>query len=116
MTAACPHCGAPVANPALPIGEVGIVLAPIHHEVDGLLAWVRVRVGPFLLAGLSVRRTLTDEIAVAFPARRDRRGTLHREITTLDPDLDSRIRAAVIAAYLLVRSRQGRVEREGDAS
>jgi hypothetical protein len=109
VTAApCPRCGAAVPAREIEIGEVGIVLAPEHDERVGLLAWARLKVGPFLLAGLSVRRNLAGDLTVTFPARKDRRGTLHREVTPLDPDLDRRIRAVVIAAYVAERAKHRR--------
>jgi hypothetical protein len=106
--AACPRCGAALPAPAFDVGEVAVVRASAANEDDGLLAWARVRVGPLELAGLAVRLNVAGEIVVTFPARKDRRGTLHREVTPLDPDLDLRIRAAVIAGYMKERGRSGR--------
>jgi hypothetical protein len=90
------------------VGEVGIVLAPPANESDGLLAWATVKVGPLLLAGLAVRRRTDGEITVTFPARRDQRGTLHRQVTVLDPALDRLIRASVIAEYVEAARKAGR--------
>jgi hypothetical protein len=110
VTAFCSHCGAPLPAQSLGIRETAVVLAPIEHERQGLLAWAHLRVGPFRLAGLSVRRTGLGELTVTFPARKDARGALHREITLLDDDLDRRVRAAVLAAYIAERGRAGRRE------
>lgn len=108
MTAACPRCGAPLPQVGLEIRDIAIVLASPDHERTGLLAWAALRIGPLELAGLSVRLNGAGEIVVKFPARKDRRGALHRMFTPLDADLDQRIRAAVIAAYAAERTKHGR--------
>jgi hypothetical protein len=109
VTAAlCPRCGAALAAQAFEVRDVGIVLAGDWDEPTGLLAWATVTVGPIQLAGLTVRRRHGDDLTVTFPARKDRRGSLHREITVLDGELDRRIRAAVVAAYVNGRGKAGR--------
>jgi hypothetical protein len=106
--ATCHYCGAPLPDRAFQIREVAIVLAGPPDERAGLLAWAQLRVGPFHLEGLSVRRTLGGEIAVTIHARKDRRGTLHPQITLLDADLERRIRVAVTTAYIAERAKHGR--------
>ena len=108
MTAACPSCGAPLPAQRLEVRDVGIVLAPPSQESEGLMAWARIRLGPLIVSGLAVRRTGAGAITVTYPARKDQRGTLHREVTVADPDLDRLIRVAVIAEYLEQRRRAGR--------
>lgn len=111
MTAACARCGAPLPASVLEVNEVGVVLAGPADERQGLLGWGRAQVGPFVFSGLAVRLNGAGEIVVTYPARKDRSGGLHREVTTLDADLDGRIRAAVIAAYAAERTRCGRRSR-----
>lgn len=108
MTASCHRCGAPLPAAVLAVDEVGIVLAGPSDERRGLLAWGRARVGPFVFSGLAVRLNGAGDIVVTYPARKDRSGSLHREVTTLDPELDGRIRAAVVAAYIEERGKAGR--------
>lgn len=95
----------------LDIEDVAIALAPTHQEREGLLAWANLRVGPFQLNGLAIRRRLDGALIVTYPARKDPRGGLHRSITPLDPELDRRIRAAVTDAYLDVQRAAGREDR-----
>jgi hypothetical protein len=117
IAALCPKCGhlfrpnvAPfTATDAWPVQDVGIVLAGAGDEHLGLLAWATVIVGTFRLDGMAVRRGLDGELVVIYPARKDARGGLHRSITPLEPELDSRIRAAVIAAYMEARRREVRL-------
>jgi hypothetical protein len=108
VTAACPRCGAPLPGIMLPITDVAVVLAGASDEREGLLAWATVGVGPVEIAGLSIRLNGAGEIVVKHAARKDRRGVLHRITAVLDPDLDQRIRAAVIAAYATERAKHGR--------
>jgi hypothetical protein len=106
VTSACRQCGKAANGPELEVKDVAVVVAGAADERAGLLGWAQLQVGPLLLAGLSVRRNVVGELTVTFPARRDRRGALHRQITPLDPDLDGRIRAAVITAYIEERTRR----------
>jgi hypothetical protein len=108
VTAVCPRCGASVPAQGLAVSDVGIILAGEWDTPSGLLGWARLQVGPLTLSGLAIRRNLQGDTVVTYPARKDRGGALHREVSVLDADLDSRIRSAVIAAYIDARTRAGR--------
>lgn len=90
------------------IRNVAVILATPDQENGGLLAWAGLAVGPFSFDGLAIRRRLDGEVIVTYPARKDGRGGVHPAITTLDPELDRRIKAAVIAAYVAERAKCGR--------
>ena len=85
-----------------------IILAAPDQERGGLLGWAGVAVGPFRLDGLAIRRRLDGEVIVTYPAKKDARGGVHHAITPLDPELDRRIRTAVLSAYVAERARHGR--------
>jgi hypothetical protein len=97
---------------ALPITNVGIALAPRGEMHRGLLAWASVDYGGLRFDGLAIRRRLDGEVIVTYPARKDGSGGLHHAITPLDPELDRRIRAAVLGAYLDARRKAGREDRQ----
>jgi hypothetical protein len=105
--AGCPGCGASLPASILPVSVIAVAIATPAQEQEGLLGWCQIEVGPLRLAGLAIRRRRDGTITMTFPSRKDQNGDLHRQITALDPDLDGRIRAAVIAAYVAERAKHG---------
>lgn len=87
---------------------VAILASSSEQERQGLLGWARVQVGPFRFDGLAIRRRLDGVVIVTYPAKKDARGGVHYAITPLDPELDRRIRAAVLSEYSAERAKCGR--------
>lgn len=113
----CPRCRRlftprsaplPERTPATSIRNVAVILATPEQENGGLLGWAGLTVGAFRFDGLAIRRRLDGKMIVTYPAKKDGRGGVHHAITPLDPDLDRRIRTAIISAYVAERAKRGR--------
>jgi hypothetical protein len=107
----CPSCGTTLhdlTRTREAARVVAILAGTSEQERQGLLGWARVEVGSFRFDGLAIRRRLDGEVIVTYPARKDGRGSVHPAITPLDPELDRRIKASILSAYVAARARHGR--------
>lgn len=69
---------------ALEVSHVRMTLASRAEAQSGLFAYVRLRIGPILLDGLTLRRTRGGDLRLSYPARRSRRGWLHAHVRPAD--------------------------------
>jgi len=65
---------------------------------SGLLGYVSIYVGDFVLDGLTVRQTVAGRLTLSFPERRDRRGGRHPYIRPIDDAARQRIERAIFAS------------------
>lgn len=65
---------------------------------SGLLGYVSIYVGDFVLDGLTVRQTVAGRLTLSFPERRDRRGGRHPYIRPVDDAARQRIERAIFAS------------------
>ncbi|HYC78670.1 MAG TPA: hypothetical protein VEI02_13675 [Planctomycetota bacterium] len=111
----CPNCGAAAPRFVMPAHEipieVGVIVAPAHVRDTGLLAWSTMLAGSFFLEGLTVRRTLNDELIVTWPQRKADNGVLHPTGGIVDDALRRRVETAVLTAFLDAARRAGRSDR-----
>lgn len=76
-------------------------------QLAGLLGYVRVDLGDFLLDGLTLRKTRQGEVRLSFPARKDQHGRRHPHVRDLGG-----FEAAILGALGLDLHRPG-LAREG---
>lgn len=72
-------------------------------ERSGLLGFLSITFGPWVIDGLTLRRTAAGRLAISFPSRSDRSGRKHALIRPVD----SQAREAIERELL------GQLEREG---
>ncbi len=74
-----------MSDPLLPITEVRFVAAGPQERDRGLLGWVSCCLnGVLKLDGITVRRTVTGQLRLSFPERRDQAGGSHPYIRPLN--------------------------------
>jgi hypothetical protein len=77
--------------------DLHLTRAPRHLALDGLLWWVRGRLGGIHIDGLAVRVTRCGRLVLVWPVRRDSRGHQHPLIWPIDRRVREAIRHQVLA-------------------
>ena len=72
--------------------------APTPDRERGLVGWLSLRIGDLLLDGVTLRRTREGNLALSWPARRDRHGTDHPVVCPVDNAARRGIEALVMGA------------------
>jgi DNA-binding cell septation regulator SpoVG len=73
---------------------------------SGLLGYVSVFYGDFILDGVTVRRTAEGRMTLSFPQRRDGRGRSHPLFRPIDDAARLRIEKAIFGAAALAQTTQ----------
>jgi len=84
---------------ALPgLSNVRFVAAAPELVATGLVGFVAFRVGPLVIASVSVRRTRAGRVTLSFPRRVDRHGIVHYDCRPVDNAAREAIQTEVLAA------------------
>ncbi len=84
----------------LHVHSVRITLSSSRERREGLLAYVRVALGPYKIDGIAVRRTLKGRLAISYPKRFARDGSAHPYFLPTDPAAREAFEKEVLDAYL----------------
>ena len=82
-----------------PIGEIRFSVASRSESRSGLLAYVRVQLGPFRVDGFTVRRTRGGRLGVAYPSRVGPDGRRHALFLPTDRSAREALDGLIIGAY-----------------
>ena len=83
----------------LRISDLSYIAASRDHRRRGLLGWVAVTIDDALrLDGIALRRTVTGQLRLSFPQRRDQAGGSHPYIRPLSDAARRALEAQVFAA------------------
>lgn len=92
----------------LRLSNVRLRWASEHEQATGLLGYVTCVVnGALCLDGLTLRRSISGDFSVSFPARTDVRGMRHAYIQALDGKTHREIEAQILKALGLGGRRAG---------
>lgn len=91
------------------IGHIRFTPSSDADADRGLLAFVRLDLGPVQLDGITLRRTLDGRLTLAWPERTDRAGRRHALIRPIDDAARRELEHAV----LLEMNRQERERQDG---
>jgi DNA-binding cell septation regulator SpoVG len=83
------------------LSKITFTPVPPGHRSDGLVAFVAVTLnGSLRIDGITVRRSLTGRLYVAFPRHRDSRGEEQYVVRPLDQETTEHLESPILAAYL----------------
>ncbi len=80
------------------VSDVTCSIAPPSAQANGLLGWVRFRVGEFQFDSVALRRTTAGRLTLSYPSRRDSRGVRHCLVHPVGAAARQEIEAQVISA------------------
>ena len=82
------------------VHSVRITLSSSRDRREGLLAYVRVALGPFKADGITIRRTLAGRVTISYPTRIARDGSAHPYFLPTDPAAREAFEKEILDAYL----------------
>jgi DNA-binding cell septation regulator SpoVG len=82
------------------LSEIKFTPASFEQRSDGLVAFVAVTLnGSLRIDGITVRRSLTGRLYVAFPRHRDSRGEEQYVVRPLDQETTAHLESQILAAF-----------------
>ncbi len=64
-------------KPVLPVSDVRFVAASERDRASGMLGYIRLHLGEFVVDGITLRKTADRRLTLSFPSRTDRHGERH---------------------------------------
>ncbi len=83
----------------LHVHSVRITLSSSRERREGLLAYVRVALGPFKADGITIRKTVAGRLAISYPTRFARDGSAHPYFLPTDPAPREAFEKEILNAY-----------------
>ena len=80
--------------------QVRISPSSSRERREGLLAYVRVALGPFKADGITIRKTVAGRLAISYPTRFARDGSAYPYFLPTDPAAREAFEKEILGAYL----------------
>ena len=80
------------------VSSVRMIPSSKAEAESGLFGYVSFRLGPVLVDGVTLRRTLDGDLTLSYPARRDGAGRDHPYIRPLNGEVRQAIEAQILEA------------------